>query len=331
MSCKSSFQALNALLKQSNIPMRNKETIYNLSDLGKATLEKYLNPCSLFHKYGDFKSNAKKSILNLSEDLSVYHYTTISSLKKIMAANYFRISSTDQMNDKDEFQWASKLAQKALRYLNATPDEIDVFNRQVQHRFYSTSYLWSFTQNPDSQPLFLEYGKGEGVAIELNAQNVMHALVHENGHGKESLLDYTNIEGYTTCLKVEYDLNVQNKHINSIIGEWLMALRCYKQDEDDMLQIMGTCLMNIELLNYFFKNPLLRHEEEVRFIVLQKETNSQNSHKENNKYCIHCPIHHQFINSIKVKTNNESTVEMVKSLVHGFDNYVKVTKSSLPY
>lgn len=311
------------------VPDSVKRMILDLSDSGKNAIVGWYEENSNFHSHADLVINAHKFGVDTFKDRQIFHYTTVSSLEKILSSRQFRIKSSRFMNDPDEFQWASKLARKILIENNADSDEIKEFDKAIDKQPIQNSYVWSFTENNDSETLYAAYGNKEGVALELNLPSVMKVLATHNTHGKESLEDLSDEDAYTFPLRVEYDAQVQIDYVKPVVLEWLNALRAYQEDKSDMEHIMIHCSKNIALFNMAFKNPLLNHEEELRFVVLSRSAGPELL--VDGIPFVQCDISSKFIKSVQLQNDCKYSSEYVTRFMHSDGYSIPVVNSKLPY
>lgn len=315
----------------SDVPLEVKDMIKKLSYSGKRALVDLYNPNSEFHKHGDIVSNVLQFGLNTNKNTTLYHYTSVSSLKKILESRYFRIKASSFMNDPDEFQWASTLSKEVLSNIGASADEIYAFNKMIDSQPFKDAYIWSFTKNGDSQNLFATYGNKDGVALEFNLPTVMKTLAQHNSHGKNSLQDFKNGDAYTFPLKVEYNEKVQKSYLEPIVLEWLLSFRAFKEDTFDMKNIMLSCSKNIFLFNMAFKNSLLYQEEEIRFVVLYIGESNIPELEINGIPYTKCELKNNLIRSVKLQKGNKHNKTEIAALLKKINNHIQVLDSNLPY
>ena len=329
---KNNDEFLYSLMKE-GVPDDIKHMIMNLSTEGKNALVNWYDEKSEFHKYADLVLNVYNFGIDTENSMMIYHYTTMESLEKILDSGYFRIKASDYMNDPDEFRWASKIGKSYLKKLGANSEEIAAFESMINTQPLNDSYIWSFTKNEDSQNLFNVYGNKSGVAVGFDLKDVMMVLASYNSNGKSDLTQFKKGDAFTFPLQVEYEKSKQEKFIYPVVKEWLWAYRSSKDDPYDMKMIMLHCSKNISLFNMVFKNPILRQEEELRFVVTRIGEGGRNP-----KLTVggipytKCPITTEFIKSVRLQTGNSYDTNQVKKL---FDSYgyrnVSIYKSNIPY
>lgn len=322
---------LNDCLKNANLNLKE-SSIDNMSLQGKVAFFHYLYESSEFRKHSSIVENVHKFAIDTSNDIKIYHYTTNESLKNILDSKYFRIKSYNYMNDTNEFKWASIIAVKHLSSIGADKHEIEAFENKVKKPPFKYCYIWSFTENSDSQNLFGSYGNKSGLALEFSLQNIMRKLSTINANGKNDLDDFSQGDGYVFPLHVEYNKKVQEEYVYAVADEWLRAYRSFEDNPNYMAKIMLICEKNMFMFNLCFKNPLLYQEEEVRFLIIKvgKERNVIDLEVDGIDYT-KCPIDTNMINTIKIQTGNDISELDLKRLLSKYNLNTKIIRSELPY
>lgn len=299
---------------------------------GKLALSKYIYIGSDFWKYACIPNNVVDFGVDTRADMKLYHYTTNESFEKILSSKYFRIKSYKYMNDINEFKWASKIAVEYLSSIGANGEEIESFESKVKNPPYEYCYIWSFTQNNDSQNLFNTYGGKSGLALEFSLQNLMYKLAILNSHGKNTLDDLSYGDAYVFPMYVEYNKEKQKEYIYHVVHEWLMAYRSFDEAPSYMDEIMLICEKNMFLFNICFKNPLLYQEEEVRFLIIKigEEKKLIDIEVDGVDYT-KCPIDTDMINTVKIQTGNNINKYDIQQLLLKYHINAKIIKSELPY
>lgn len=305
------------------------------SDPGKVAIDNYLNTESEFYLHSNSNILAHKLSFDTSNDISLYHYTTINSLKLILESRTWLIKQKDYMNDSKEFKYTVKLAETILKSFEATTNEISIFNKIIQSNPFGDAYIWSFTTNRASQTLFGNYsGKKDGVALRFNISDVHKALATYFSHGKSNPSDFTNGDAFVLPLQVIYDKEVQLSYLEPVLAEWLLAYRYLGTNYAALKEITVACFSAITLFGFSFKNPLLRQEEEIRFMVANKRTDDEIHSEitvEGIPY-VKCNIDTRFIKEAILQPGNLTSIAELKELLkqYGFGNTI-VSKSELPY
>ena len=322
---------LSDLIDFSKLPKEIKEMLESLPEEGQQALVAMYDENSDLKKYGSPDNIAKDFLV---DDAAVLcHYTEFGNLSSILENKKFWIKSKSYMNDPKEFLYTYELGEKLLRNLGATEDEICEFSKVTKQVNFDV-YIWSFSENVNSQALWGNYGNKKGIAIKMNQKNIMRNLASHFAKGKSSLRKYKEGKGYVFPVKVLYNIAEQKERLSAILLQYLNAVRSFKFDPVDMNQIILECLSVLTLYALILKNPLLYQEEEVRFII-NNINNGNKIHPEfeiNNIPFVSCPISKDLISEIVIQTGSDiSEIEVRKLLAkHGFNN-LEVTTSLLPY
>lgn len=322
---------LSDLINFSNLPKEIKEMLENLPKEGQQALVAMYDEDSDFIKYGSPNNIARDFLVD--DDAVLCHYTEFANLSSILESKKFWIKSKSYMNDPKEFLYTYELGGELLRELGATEDEICQFS-EITKKVNFDVYIWSFSENVNSQALWGNYGNKKGIAIKMNQKNIMFNLANHFAKEKSSLSEYKEENGYVFPLKVLYNKEEQKERISAILLQYLNAIRSFKFDPDDMQTIILECLSALTLYALILKDPILYQEEEVRFVI-NHIINDNKVHPEfeiNNIPFVSCPISNDLISGIVIQTGSDiSEIEVKKLLAkHGFNN-VNVTTSLLPY
>ncbi|GMC02499.1 hypothetical protein K5E_21640 [Enterococcus thailandicus] len=323
---------LSEIVDFSKLPEDTKEMIKLLPPEGEQALVEMYDKDSDFIKYGAPDKIAQDFLLD-NEDTILCHYTNYDNLPSILENKKFWIKSKSYMNDPQEFEYTYVLGKEILKDLGASTAEIDQFVSLTESVNFD-AYIWSFSENINSQALWGNYGSNNGIALKMKKKEIMFNLAKHFAKGKISLEDYEVGNAYVFPLKVLYDLKEQKLRLSAVLSQFLRALRSLKFDPYDMQEIIKDCLGTLSLYAFILKNPLLYQEEEIRFIINNIIENNQISpeFKINNTPFVSCPISKDLISEVVIKTgSNISNTEVEELLVkYGFDN-VKVSNSLLPY
>jgi len=326
---------LNDFMEDSHIPKDTLRMVKNLPLYGKEALDNYLNEKSDFSKSSSLGNIFKNFSYDTSSKDDFYHYTTVNSLKKIVKSKTWLIKQINFMNDPEEFKYTVQLGIKYLNELDATADEISSFEKDFRNSPFNDLYVWSFTKNRSSQTLFGNYsGNKDGVALKFDVDNLQRTLATHFSNGKDDLNNFSAGDAYVFPLRATYDKDAQKKYLYPIIQEWLFAQRCIKEDPDDMNRIILVCIKTIKIFAMCFKNPILRQEEEIRFVIVNIN-NDMEIHPDilvNDTPFVKVEIDNNLIKEAILQTGNAVTTEELKSFLlgNGFKN-VKVSRSELPY
>jgi hypothetical protein len=191
-------------------------------------------------------------------------------------------------------------------------------------------YVWSFSENDYSQALS-NYGD---VALGFDSQEIMEHLASYYSKGKKTLDEYTVGNAYVFPLKVEYDYEVQSKYITTLAHAWYVAHDNFEKDPYDMDEIIKSIVQALHFFSLFFKNPHLRQEEEIRYIIFN--INEDNLLKPelymNSKPFTTCKFTYEILKEIIINPNSDKNIKEVKSMLirKGFTKTL-VNMSKLPY
>lgn len=319
-------------MKKSSIPKRVLKKIRKMPDSGVEAIDNY------YDENSDFFVHAMPSVIipKLSSEIDgtddLYHYTTTDSLKKIINKKVWLVKQIKFMNDPDEFKYTIRLGVNILMELGASSKEINEFKRTLLKSPFNNSYIWSFTQNRYSQTLFGNYGGNKkGVALKFKVDDILLIIENQFSLHNSNLNDYLSGGPYAFPLMVIYDEKKQYEYLKPVVREWLLAYRNIKIDPYDMNSIIMSCLPAINIFAICFKNPLLRQEEEIRFVIAnidEKKLGLLIDEISFVKFEINCDS----IKEIIIQTGNDVNLEVLKKnmIEEGF-NKVKVSYSKLPY
>lgn len=260
---------------------------------------------------------------------NLYHYTTYEAFEKILSSSTFFIGSIHYMNDNKEIRYVYEMMKSELGSLGAF---LDIINKieELSSILPVDVYVWSFSENDYSQALS-NYGD---IALGFDSQEVMEHLASYYSKGKKTLDEYTVGNAYVFPLKVEYNHEVQSKYIRTLAHAWLVSHDNLKNDPDDMEVIIESIVQALHFFSLFFKNPYLRQEEEIRYIIFNiNEDNLLNPELcMNNKPFTHCKITNEILKEVIINPNSEKNLEEVENSLNkqGFTNAL-VNLSKLPY
>lgn len=255
---------LDEILKSPGIPNETKKMIDSLDSMGREALNAYYDENSDFRQHAQPETIAERFYADTKKIAELYHYTTYDSLKKIVSSQKFFLSSLHFMNDPQEMSYTFQLLENELSQLNA-PQAMLKELKLIKDRVPWDVYVWSFSENDHSQSL-LNYGD---VAMGFKNQNVMNKLATHFSKGAKTLDDFTIGNAYSFPLKVEYNEQKQLEHIKPIARTWFSGYKNYHKDPYDMGELISACYKAIVFCSLCFKNPYLRQEEEIRYVVLK--------------------------------------------------------------
>lgn len=267
-------------LNDPKVPEALRTMISKLPEMGKQALAAVYDKNSEFYQHAQLEIITKEFYFDTAKDENkyIYHYTSVDGLNQILNSKVFYVKEKSYMNDPSEYHYAFNLAAEELEKMGATHHEVEFFRAHAVEVPFNDLYIWSFTRKGESQTLFGNYNGGvhDGVALKFDSQAIQEQLANHFAHGKKSLEEYTLGNAFVFPLEVVYEKLEQRAYLRPVMKEWIMAYRSHSFDEYDMSEIMKICLQALSLFAMCFKNPLLRQEEEVRFLVLNINGDNQN-------------------------------------------------------
>ncbi len=262
---------IDEILHLYQIPEDIRKMVNSLNKDGRDALNSMYDNKSDFWKHANLLEIASQFFAEPKKYKHLYHYTDTNGLKGILTSRTFRIGSQYYMNDPQENIYVLEFAKKILKGEEfASPEEIEYFYNDFRRLIFDI-YIWSFTLNDHSQAL-ANYGE---YALEFDNEELQESLVKFFNPNVTGFDDYHNGNCFVFPLKVEYGQKVQKEYIKSVVHTWLAAYRNLKIDPYDMGYIIENCYHALSLFCMCFKNPLLRQEEEIRFIVIRKNDDNK--------------------------------------------------------
>lgn len=321
-------------LLTSEVPEDTKKMVRSLSKDAQDLLIQMVSEDSDYDRYVRNENVLKKYVLDTSANQELYHYTSITNLKKILHSKQWLIKRYNYMNDPTEMEWVLIIA-NILLVQNEDDELIKSFNDMFRLNPFDDLYIWSFSLNNHNQALFGNYSHGEdGIAVKFNAQEVQNTLATTYAHGKQDPNKFQFGDSFVSVCKVEYDIDIQKKYISKIVDFWVTAYKNLSQDRYDMYEIMKECIISLVFLSMIFKNPDLSQEEEIRFLVINKNSDTE-VHAD--KIIDGIPymktkLNNKLIKEIINKTGNNITTSEITKIINemGFSE-IDVTSSALPY
>jgi len=138
----------------------------------------------------------KNDIYNKKPPATLYHYTGIDSLQKIVESKKLWASSIFHLNDASELRYAIDLLKKEMNkhFKNNQNDEL----KKIVHNFYSlldsislanydrnnqnylSAFVFSLSEEKDLLSQWRGYAlEGKGVSIGFNSQNINEKIIHQ--------------------------------------------------------------------------------------------------------------------------------------------------------
>ena len=200
-----------------------------------------------------------KFVQNKSSE-SIYHYTSIDTLYKILESNELRLTEWKCTNDKKEIKHGLQLA-----------NEFNNDNLDIEHIINKNNYfITSFSYEINKVTLFDRYAdNAKGVAIEFDTNFY--------GNARESFW-YKN-SNFTKLMPVIYDEETQRKilqyafYIYEVSKQWLRDSKDFYTPTKKLIskkkrekKIKQYFLTTLEEIISFFKHPSFEDERETRWL-----------------------------------------------------------------
>lgn len=323
------MKELEKILKDPKVSEDVKRIVQSMNKDGLQLLNDYYDENSNFYQRAQPELIANEFYANPKKIKNLYHYTTYEAFEKILSSSTFLIGSIHYMNDDKEIKYVYELMKKELKLLGA-PDYIILKLEELNTILPDDVYVWSFSENDYSQALS-NYGD---IALGFDNQEIMECLASYYSKRKKTLDEYTVGNAYVFPLKVEYDYEVQSKYITTLAHAWYVAHDNFEKDPYDMDEIIKSIVQALHFFSLFFKNPILRQEEEIRYIIFNiNEDNLLNPELYmNNKPFTSCKITNEILKEIIINPNSDKNIKEVKSMLirKGFTK-TSVNMSKLPY
>ncbi len=320
---------LEKMLEDPKVPDDVKRKIQSMSKEGMQLLNDYYDENSNFYQRAQPELIAKKFYAAPSKIKNLYHYTTYDAFEKILSSSTFLIGSIHYMNDDKEIKYVYELMKKELKLLGAPNDLIHKLE-ELKTILPNDVYVWSFSENDYLQALS-NYGD---IAIGFDSQEIMEHLASYYSKGKKTLDEYTVGNAYVFPLRVEYSHEVQYEYIRTLAQAWLIAHDNIKYDPYDMGVIIDDIVQALHFFSLLFKNPYLRQEEEIRYIIFN--INEDNLLKPelymNSKPFTTCRFTHEMLKEVIINPKSQKNLNDVSTMLsrEGFTR-TSVNMSKLPY
>lgn len=323
------MKKLEEIFRDPNIPENAKKIVRSMNHDGMQLLNDYYDEDSNFYQQAQPELIANKFYANPNTIKNLYHYTTYDAFEKILSSSTFLIGSIHYMNDDKEIRYVYELMENELKALEA-PVHIIQKVEKLSSILPNDVYVWSFSENDYSQALS-NYGD---IVLGFDSQEVMEQLASNYSKGKKTLDEYTTGNAYVFPLKVEYNYEVHTKYIKTLAHAWFVAHDNFNYDPYDMEEIIKSIVQALHFFSLFFKNPYLRQEEEIRYIIFNiNEANILNPELYiNSKPFVSCNLKPELLKKVIVNHNSKKTLDEVKyALIR--EGYIKtsVNMSKLPY
>lgn len=308
-----------------------RDELSNINNDGIQSLKDYVDMNSGFQKHSLGENIARRFDVNPLKVDTIYHYTDISVLKKLVDSKQFYMGSVYHMNDPLEIKYTYNRSKKLLKKMGTSEKEVNAFDADSKVSIFD-SYIWSFSANKNNQALN-NYGE---ISIGVDVQKLQNHLANRNTN-----LYFENMHegnGYTFPLFVEYGERIQDEYLNAVLREWLQVYRGLRNTSMNRISndIGFECIQALFLYSLCFKRHLLYQEEEIRFVV-EKITLSGNLQPDttfNKKPVIVTDFTPDMISSIIVSHKNgaDKRIKEIRDYLdlHGFHK-TSVILTDMPY
>jgi hypothetical protein len=215
------------------------------------------------YKFADYVEMQKRFS---KENTSIYHYTNLESLTKIIETKSLWATNCQYLNDIFETKHIESIFRDIAKEfqgveLSITNFLIELMNTKIHQEFIDKIYVISFTDENDSIAMWNNYGKN-GVIIEFDSTafyknkikretNIIHKDIKSIGLAKfimDVIYDNIKIKDYFIMLikNIAKKINYNSENIENII----------KKDLDDFTYLFLLCIL--------FKDKSYSYEKEIR-------------------------------------------------------------------
>ncbi len=323
------MKELEKILKDPKVSKDVKRIVQSMNKDGLQLLNDYYDEKSNFYQRAKPELIANEFYADPNKLKKLYHYTTYEAFEKILSSSTFLIGSIHYMNDDKEVKYVYELMKKGLQLLEA-PNDIILKLEELNTILPNDVYVWSFSENDYSQALS-NYGD---IALGFDSQEIMEHLASYYSKGKKTLDEYTVGNAYVFPLRVEYSHEVQSEYIRTLAQAWLIAHDNLKYDPYDMGVIIDDIVQALHFFSLLFKNPYLRQEEEIRYIIFN--INEDNLLKPemymNSKPFTTCRFTYEMLKEVIINPKSQKKLDEVSTMLNreGFTR-TSVNMSKLPY
>ena len=204
-------------------------------------------------------------IAQMDEGEKIYHYTTIDALINIVSRKELWVTKWDYLNDMDELKVALDACVVVLKEENIKSEVIQDVEKSINegirgNGLTNSYYICSFSCDEDSQLLWSNYSKYDGINLEIDfakfRENLNHSIMWDG------LVNY-DFESQKECLrKTFYDEFIDVDDFGNIKS--LEEINKLQGKEYKML--ISHMSIICELYSMFFKRSCFKGENEYRFV-----------------------------------------------------------------
>lgn len=206
-----------------------------------------------------FKEHIFENLDKIMQGPLLYHYTSMKALNNILdREKCFWITRVDFMNDYKEIAYVTEVVRAIIGEIEDSKEKetfIALYKDFASTESYYKDlniFAFSLTENPDSLPLWYNYGANEGCNIGIDASKFF-------GQSFNSQITFVG--------KVVYDEEKQRQIVQEVITRLLKLVRNSNLSEESFSRVL---LFTFGTLGCFIKHPTFACEEEFRFIFIPK-------------------------------------------------------------
>ena len=273
-------------------------------------------------------------IAQMEEGEKIYHYTTIDALINIVSRKELWVTKWDYLNDMDELKVALDVCAVVLEEEKIKSEVIkDVekcINKSIRGNGLTDSYyICSFSCVEDSQLLWSNYSKYDGINLEIDFAKIRENLDHSIMW--DGLVNY-DFKSQKECLrKTFYDEFINIADFGNIKS--LKEINKLQGREYEML--ISHMSIICELYSMFFKRSCFKGENEYRFVFAidkKQEISFRNKNSIVIPYIKKEIESIDFITRITIGPTNQIDIATkgIKELLHYYQRDVDVVKSEIP-
>ena len=195
---------------------------------------------------------------------NLFHYTTVQGLFGIIESQCFWLTNIQYMNDLSENTHARTLIKNILNEISTKNKYPEGFSKYLKAEYlnqtdifgpdYNKNYIACFTNNGDSLPMWIMYGKDCGVAIEIDLASEYQFTFAPKCFFRDML----------------YDEIILQRFVETAVDMYCGAYIELKADEniDDYIidDIMENLPRDIIIYTINVKNKSFSHESETRLL-----------------------------------------------------------------
>jgi len=202
---------------------------------------------------------------------TIYHYTSIESLKSIISNKSFWISNCHFLNDSQEMLYTIKLVKEICdkKFNNPSIQEL-VENYIEEATSIRNLFVLSTSLNSDNPTLWYNYAPNDGYNIGFNLKNIVELIIDNIKHKFGITENITGIQpqisGVILYDKVNYEKDSQEKIIEQVFRHY-EELLCKTNNLQEKYAYKILTIHNLLICSAFFKDKYFLSEDEFRIVV----------------------------------------------------------------